>query len=63
MEARDVNQTEHSLTEGQLEDITNSETDGAADFVSCNLQLAGSKVIVFRGELCWSHKSSDKNLN
>ena len=47
MEARDVNQTEHSLTEGQLEDITNSETDGAADFVSCNLQLAGSKVIVF----------------
>jgi hypothetical protein len=22
--------------------------------MSCNLQLAGSKVIVFRGELCWS---------
>ena len=33
-EARDVNWTEHSLTEeGRLlEDIANSETDGAADF-------------------------------
>jgi len=30
--------------------------------VSCSLQPVGNQVIVFRGELCWSHKSSDKNL-
>ena len=30
--------------------------------VSRNLQLVGNKIMVCRGELCWLHKSSDKNL-